>query len=86
MTPMAHEGFAAFYAGSYRRLLEKLRREGRDPRKAAPPYSPGSMLGAFHVNLDVPARARAFHLALCGSRKTGECAGLVVLEHASKQG
>ena len=47
-----------------------------------PLFSPGSVPGAFHVTLDGPARVRAFHLALCGSRTTGACAGgLVVLEH-----
>jgi len=43
--------------------------------------------GAFHVVLDGPARVQAFHLALCGSRKTGDCAGgLVVFEHPRKRG
>ena len=72
---------------AYRRLPQKLRRDGRDPVKVSPLYTPGSMHGAFHVTLDDPARVQEFHLALCGSRKTGECAGgLVVLEHSRKQG
>jgi cell division protein FtsX len=72
---------------AYGRLPEKLRRDGRDPVKVTPLYTPGSMPGAFHVTLDGPARVREFHLTLCGSRKTGECAGgLVVLEHPRKQG
>jgi cell division protein FtsX len=71
---------------AYRRLPEKLRRDGRDPVKATPLFTPGSMRGTFHVTLDGPARVQAFHLALCGSRKTGECAGgLVVLEHPRKR-
>jgi len=72
---------------AYRRLPEKLRRDGLDPVKVSPLYTPGSMRGAFHVTLDGPARVQEFHLALCGSRKTGACAGgLVVLEHPRKQG
>jgi cell division protein FtsX len=67
---------------AYRRLPEKMRRDGQDPAKQAPLYTPGSMHGAFHVSLDGPARVQEFHLALCGSRKTGACAGgLVVFEH-----
>jgi cell division protein FtsX len=70
---------------AYRRLPEKLRRDGRDPAKVTPLYTPGSMHGAFHVTLDGPARVQEFHLALCGSRKTGTCAGgLVVFEHPRK--
>jgi cell division protein FtsX len=72
---------------AYRRLPEKLRRDGLDPVKVSPLYTPGSMHGAFHVTLDDPARVQEFHLALCGSRKTGACSGgLVVLEHPRKQG
>jgi cell division protein FtsX len=70
---------------AYRRLPEKLRRDGRDLGKVTPPYTPESLLGAFHVTLDKPARTEAFHRALCGSRQTGACAGgLVVVEHARK--
>jgi cell division protein FtsX len=70
---------------AYRRLPEKMRRDGQDPAKEAPLYTPGSMHGAFHVTLDGPARVQEFHLALCGSRKTGACAGgLVVFEHPRK--
>jgi len=72
-------------AEAYRRLPEKMRRDGQDPAKEAPLYTPGSMHGAFHVTLDGPARVQEFHLALCGSRKTGACAGgLVVFEHPRK--
>ena len=70
---------------AYRRLPERMRRDGQDPAKEAPLYTPGSMHGAFHVTLDGPARVQEFHLALCGSRKTGACAGgLVVFEHPRK--
>jgi cell division protein FtsX len=70
---------------AYRRLPDKLRRDGPNPAKVTPLYTPGAMRGAFHVTLDGPTRVREFHLALCGSRKTGECAGgLVVLEHPRK--
>jgi FtsX extracellular domain len=72
---------------AYRRLPEALRRDGRNPTKVAPLLTPGSVPGAFHVILNGPARTQAFHLALCGSRTTGECPGdLVVLEHPRKQG
>jgi cell division protein FtsX len=72
---------------AFRRLPEKLRRDGPDPAKVSPLYTPASMPGAFHVTLDSPARAGEVHLALCGSRRTGECAGvLAVLEHPRKQG
>ena len=71
---------------AYRRLPEKLRRDGRDPAKVTPLFTPASVPGAFHVTLDAPARVQEFHLALCGSRKTGECAGgLVVFEHPRKR-
>jgi cell division protein FtsX len=70
---------------AYRRLPEKMRRNGQDPAKEAPLYTPGSMHGAFHVTLDGPARVQEFHLALCGSRKAAACAGgLVVFEHPRK--
>jgi cell division protein FtsX len=70
---------------AYRRLPEKLRRAGRDPAVVTPLFTPKSVPGAFHVALDAPARVGAFHLALCGSRVTGECPGdLVVLEHPRK--
>jgi FtsX-like permease family protein len=73
-------------AEAYRRLPEKLRRNGRDPTKVTPPLSLGSVPGAFHITLDGPARVQEFHLALCGSRKTGACAGgLVVFEHPRKK-
>ena len=71
---------------AYRRLPDKLRRDGRDPTKVTPLFTPASVPGAFHVTLDGPARVQEFHLALCGSRKTGQCAGgLVVLEHPRKR-
>ena len=60
---------------------------GGGDRPPGPLLSPGSVPGAFHVVLDGPARVQAFHLALCGSRKTGDCAGgLVVFEHPRKRG
>ena len=71
---------------AYRRLPEKLRRDGRDLGKMTPRYTPESLLGAFHVTLEKPARTEAFHRALCGSRQTGACCGLVVLEHAAGRG
>ena len=67
---------------AYRSLPEKLRKDGLNPAKLTPLFSPKSVPGAFHVVLDRPARAGEFHRALCGSRQTGKCAGgLVVLEH-----
>jgi FtsX extracellular domain len=72
---------------AFRRLPEKLRRDGQDPAKVTPLYSPASLPAAFHVTLDRPARAAEFHQALCGSRTTGKCAGgLVVLEHPRGSG
>jgi cell division protein FtsX len=69
-------------AEAYRRLPEKLRRDGRDPAKVTPLFSPASVPAAFHVALDGSVRVGEFHRALCGSRKTGACAGiLLVLEH-----
>jgi cell division protein FtsX len=65
----------------YRRLPEKLLRAGRDPAIVTPLFTPKSVPGAFHVALERPARVGQFHLALCGSRTTGACEGLVVLEH-----
>jgi hypothetical protein len=44
------------------------------------------MRAAFRVALDEPARAEEVHRALCGSRRTGACGGLVVLEHPRGQG
>jgi cell division protein FtsX len=71
---------------AYRRLPEKLRRDGRDPAKVTPLLTPASVPGAFHVTLDGPARMQAFHQALCGSPKTGACAGgLVVFDHPRKR-
>jgi cell division protein FtsX len=71
---------------AYRRLPEKLRRDGRDPAKVTPLLTPASVPGAFHVTLDGPAQVQEFHLALCGSRKTGACAGgLVVFDHPRKR-
>jgi cell division protein FtsX len=68
-------------AEAYRRLPEWLLRMDRDPASARSRYSPETMRAAFRVALDQPARAREVHLALCGSRTTGACGGLVVLEH-----
>jgi hypothetical protein len=66
---------------AYRRLPEKLLRGGSDPASVTPLFTPKSVPGAFHVALERPARVGQFHLALCGSRTTGACGGLVVLEH-----
>ena len=67
---------------AYRRLPDKLRRDGLDPAKVTALYSPESVPAAFHVTLDRPARVEAFHRALCGSHRTGACPGdLVVLTH-----
>jgi cell division protein FtsX len=67
---------------AYRRLPEKLRRDGGNPAKVTPLFSPRAVPAAFHVTLDRPARVVDFHRALCGSRRTGDCPGvLVVLEH-----
>jgi cell division protein FtsX len=68
-------------AEAYRRLPEWLRRNSRDPATMLL-LSPEMMLAAFRVALDEPARADEVHRALCGSRRTGACPGvLVVLEH-----
>jgi cell division protein FtsX len=73
-------------AEAYRRLPEKLRRDGRDPAKVTPLFSPGSVPAAFHVALDGSVRVGEFHRALCGSRRTGACAGiLLVLEHPRRR-
>jgi cell division protein FtsX len=70
---------------AYRRLPEKLRRDGRNPAKVTPLFSPETVPAAFHVTLDRPARVVDFHRALCGSRRTGDCAGgLVVLGHSRR--
>jgi cell division protein FtsX len=68
-------------AEAYRRLPEWERQEAADPATPIPRYSPETMPGAFRVALDDPARAGEVHLALCGSRTTGACGGLVVWEH-----
>jgi cell division protein FtsX len=68
-------------AEAYRRLPEWQRRNSRDPATVLLP-SPEMMRAAFRVALDEPARAGEVHRALCGSRRTGACPGvLVVLEH-----
>jgi cell division protein FtsX len=68
-------------AEAYRRLPEWLRRDSRDPA-TVPLVSPEMMLAAFRVALDDPAEAGEVHRALCGSRRTGACPGvLVVLPH-----
>ena len=69
-------------AEAYRRVPEWLLRMDRDPASARSWYSPETMRAAFRVALDEPARAGEVHRALCGSRRTGACPGvLVVLEH-----
>ncbi|MDP9209137.1 MAG: permease-like cell division protein FtsX, partial [Actinomycetota bacterium] len=68
-------------AEAYRRLPERLRQDASDPATPIPRYSPETMPGAFRVALDDPARAGEIHLAMCGSRTTGACGGLVVWEH-----
>ena len=69
----------------FRQLPAKVRNVAKD--SAMPIYTWKSAPAAFRVALDRPARVAAFHLALCGSRTTGECPGdLVVLEHPRKQG
>ena len=66
---------------AFRRLPEKVRTVAKDSA------SPISMRASFRVALDQPTRVAEFHLALCGSRKTGECAGgLVIFEHPRKRG
>jgi hypothetical protein len=72
-------------AEAYRRLPEWLRRNSRDPATVLL-FSPEVMPAAFRVALGQPSRVREVHLALCGSRTTGECGGLVVLEHPRKRG
>ena len=67
-------------AQAYAQLPEKFRKNG-----ATPKITPASLPGSFHVALDGPARVRAFHLALCRSRTTGACGGLVVFEHPRKR-
>ena len=68
-------------AEAYRRLPKWPRRDSSDPA-TVPLLSPEMMLAAFRVALDEPARAGEVHQALCGSRHTGACPGvLVVLEH-----
>ena len=65
----------------YRRLPEKLRRMAGN-QGGTPAIGPASMLASFHVTLADPMRVGEFHKAFCGSRKTGACAGgLVLLEH-----
>ena len=46
---------------------------------------PEAMHGSFRVTLDDPIRVDAFHQALCGGRKTGDCPfGLVLLDNRSR--
>jgi cell division protein FtsX len=69
-------------AEGFRRLPDKLRTAANN--SVAPILTWKSMPAAFRVTLDEPGRVREFHLALCGSRQTGACGGLVVLEHPRK--
>ena len=95
---MADDGFASFYASSYRRLLGQLFAMTGDLAEAenvlqeayARAFVRWSRVGAY----DLPeawVRRVAINLAamadrsLCGSRQTGACAGgPVVAEHACR--
>jgi cell division protein FtsX len=69
-------------AQTYRQLPEKVRKDPLLARKLTPETLPAS----FRVTLDEPRRVSEFHRALCGSRKTGACAGiLLVLEHPRRR-
>ena len=50
-------------AETYRRLPEKLRRDGRIPGKPTPLFSPASVPAAFHVALDGSVRVGEFRRA-----------------------
>jgi cell division protein FtsX len=68
-------------AETYRQLPEKVRKDSLLAAKLNAETLPGSLL----VTLDEPGRVEAFHQALCGSRRTGDCpGGLVVLEGAGR--
>lgn len=67
-------------AGGVPRLPEKVRKVAKD--SASPVSTWSSVPAAFRVALDQPSRVREIHVAFCGSRRTGDCPGdLVVLEH-----
>jgi cell division protein FtsX len=69
-------------AQTYRQLPEKVRKDRLLARKLSASTLPAS----FRVTLDEPRRVGQFHRALCGSRRTGDCAeGLVVLEHPRQE-
>jgi cell division protein FtsX len=70
-------------AQAFRLLPEKFRSDSG----LLPKLTPSSVPACFRVTLRDPTRVEAFHRALCGSRRTGDCpAGLVVLAHARKEG
>jgi cell division protein FtsX len=69
-------------AQTYRQLPEKVRKDRLLARKLSTSTLPASL----RVTLDEPRRVGEFHRALCGSRRTGDCAdGLVVLEHPRQE-
>jgi cell division protein FtsX len=69
-------------AQAFRRLPEKWRNPGKG---VIPVLGPEAMHASFHVTLDDPTRVDAFHQALCGGRKTGDCPfGLVLLDNRSR--
>jgi cell division protein FtsX len=71
-------------AQAFRRLPAKWRTPGNG---VVPALGPEAMHGSFRVTLDDPARVDAFHQALCGGRKTGDCPfGLVLLDNRSRAG
>ena len=59
-----------------------MRKDPQLARKLTPETLPASL----RVTLDEPRRVGEFHQALCGSRKTGACAGIrLVLEHPRRR-
>jgi hypothetical protein len=70
-------------AQAFRRLPEKWRKPDRTG--VAPALGPEAMHGSFRITLEDPARIDQFHRALCGSRRTGDCpGGLVLLDHSPR--
>jgi cell division protein FtsX len=69
-------------AQTYRQLPERVRKDPLLARKLTPETLPAS----FRVTLDEPRRVSEFHRALRGSRRTGACAGiLLILEHPRRR-